>query len=196
MVYSNLVKTTNLTVGDRLVEFRNDKYTGWVLAESGKVKYWKEEIEYFQDASGEKSNGSSPMADTVRGAVGTGIWLVRKEPTDKDGNAIPFYIYGKPVSDPKTTIVGDAINLVGNPTTNSVILTTGMLSGAATGDKIEVPGGTGVLGRQAYSYDGTTWKTTDPATHLRVDGFPTIPANEGFWYVTGGLVHNRLVAED
>lgn len=37
MVYSNLVKTANLTEGDRLVEFRDNKYTGWVLEKSGNV---------------------------------------------------------------------------------------------------------------------------------------------------------------
>ena len=186
MVYSNLVKTTNLTAGDRLVEFRDDVYTGWVLVESDSVKYWKEEMEYFQNASGEKSNSSSPTADTVRGAVGTGIWLVRQNPTDENGNAIPFYIYGKPVSNPKTVIVGGVANLVGNPTANDVQLTTAILTDATAGDRIEVPSGIGVLGRQAYTYDKTNnqWWTIDTGSHLPVNGLPKILAGQGFWYVS------------
>ena len=92
MVYSNLVKTTNLTKGDRLIEFRDDKYTGWVLAQSGDVKYWQEQLEFIQDADGKQIGVSSPTPDTVRGAVGTGIWLIRQNPTDADGKPIPLYI--------------------------------------------------------------------------------------------------------
>ena len=187
MVYSNLVKTANLTEGDRLVEFRDDKYTGWVLEKSGNVMYWKEENEFLLDGSGNQINLISPTANTVRGAVGTGIWLVRQNPTDSSGKPIPFYIYGKPVDNLKTDIVGGKINLVGNPTTHDVQLTKEMLVGAHAGDRIEVPGGTGVLGRQPYTYDGTNdWWSTD-SNHFPVSGrLPTIPGGQGFWYVSTG----------
>ena len=116
MVYSNLVKTANLTKGDRLVEFRDDKYTGWVLEESGNVKYWKEMNEIFVDGSGNQITPVSPTADTIRGAVGTGIWLMRQKPTDSSSAPIPFYIYGKPVSTLKSQIEAGKWTLVGNPT--------------------------------------------------------------------------------
>ena len=193
MVYSNLVKTANLTEGDKLVEFRDNKYTGWVLEKSGNVLYWREQNEFLVDGSGNQINLISPTADTVRGAVGKGIWLVRQNPTDEKGDAKPFYIYGKPVNDPKTTIVGSKINLVGNPLTRDVELTAAKFvsdpegSAPADGDRIEIPGGDGVLGRLVYTYNEkvAAWITFG-SDHMPTTGNPTIPANLGFWYVSKG----------
>lgn len=193
MVYSNLVKTANLTAGDRLVEFRDNKYTGWVLAEDEvtKVKFWQEQVGAFVDSAGSTITLNSPTAATSSGMVGTGIWLVRQNPTDEKGDAKPFYIYGKPVDNPTTKIFGGTaktptFNLVGNPTTYDVQLTGEMLTGATSGDQIVVPGETGLLGRQSYLYNGTGWMTIHPDTGLPTSGLPKIFANQGFWYVSTG----------
>lgn len=195
MVYSNLVKTTNLTVGDRLVEFRDDKYTGWVLAlaESGNVKYWKETNEIFVDGSGHQINLISSTADTVRGAVGTGIWLMRQNPKDTSGNPLPFYIYGKPVSSKITTTQAGKWNLLGNPNE------TGSFSGftPVVGDQIAIPVDNGFRTYRCRVKDGKTqWfyetystsedgKTaTATATATKVYGPPSVDAAKGLWYYT------------
>lgn len=178
---ADLVKTANLTEGDKLYTFENGKYEGWTLTGGA---WAKAEKKYTMDATGQLVVDQGADASTVQMAVGSGIWLVRND--SYAGAEFTFYLYGKPVSDLQTTIVGGAINLVGNPTTSQVKLTKTMLAGAATGDKIEVPGGTGILGREVYLYDGNTWTTTNPKTHLLEEGFPTIPANQGFWYVSKG----------
>ena len=177
---SNLVKTANLTEGDKLYTFENGVYKEWTLEDGAWVGANKK---YTMDKTGQlvAANGDDPS--TVRKEVGSGIWLVRK---DVPTAAFTFYLYGKPVDKPQTDIVGGAINLVGNPTTSQVTLETRMLTGAVEGDRIEVPGGVSALGRSKYTYNGTIWQTTDPETHKRVEGYPTIPANQGFWYVSKG----------
>lgn len=189
MVYSNLVKTTNLTVGDRLVEFRDDKYTGWVLAlaESGNVKYWKETNEIFVDGSGHQINLISSTADTVRGAVGTGIWLMRQNPTDTSGNPLPFYIYGKPVSSKTTTTQAGKWNLLGNPNE------TGSFSGftPVVGDQIAIPVDNGFRTYRCRVKDGDpqwfyeTYKSeNETATATKVYEAPSVDAAKGLWYYT------------
>ena len=175
MVYSNLVKTTNLTAGDRLVEFRNNKYTGWVLEESGDVKYWKEQPDVFKDSAGKDITMFSPSAGETTGAVGTGIWLVRQNPKDKDGNTVPFYIYGKPVSDPVSHIPAGAWTLVGNPTQKTAVKfgTNAVVAGAQTGDQIVTVGDDGKLHYYVY-VDGSGW----------TGGMPDIERGIGFWIRT------------
>lgn len=179
---ADLVKTSNLTEGDKLYTFENGKYEGWTLTGGAWVGANKK---YTMSETGQLVEAEGDDPSTVRKEVGSGIWLVRNDPYVA-GTEFTFYLYGKPVDNPQTTIVGGAINLVGNPTTSQVMFTKTMLAGAATGDKIEVPGGTGILGRGVYLYDGNTWTTTNPKTHLLEEGFPTIPANQGFWYVSKG----------
>lgn len=187
---SNLVKTTNLTVGDQLVIYVDGEYSSWILAQEGdgKPKYWaKNEVTFMIKADGSSTEGTGLEASESIRTVGTGIWLVRNADY-KPGTEFKFYLYGKPVSAPQTTIAGGAVNLVGNPTPNPVTLTEGlegMLKGATKGDRIEVPGGTGILGRLVYTYDGTQWQTFG-SDHKLTPGLPTIPANQGFWYVSKG----------
>lgn len=172
MVYSNLVKTANLTEGDRLVEFRNDKYTGWVLEKSGEVLYWKETTEVFQDASGKQITLQGSAAETVRGAVGTGIWLVRNKPTDSDENPIPFYIYGKSVSSLTSTTVAGKWTLIGNPTQGQVTIGPTTVPDVQTGDQIVTAEEDGKL--HYHTFIGSQW-TGSPIT---------IDPGLGFWIKT------------
>lgn len=184
MVYSNLVKTTNLTVGDRLVEFRDNKYTGWVLAEGvGKVKYWQEQPSVFKDSAGKDITMYSPSAGETTGAVGAGIWLVRQNPKDEDGNTVPFYIYGKPVSAPVSQISADTWTLVGNPTQKTTVKigpqtpvnvgTNAVVAGAQAGDQIVTVGEGGKLLYFVY-VDDSGW----------IGGLPDIGPGIGFWIRT------------
>ena len=180
MVCSNLVKTTNLTEGDMLVEFRDDKYTGWVLMEDQgtKVKYWKEHLGAFVDSAGKQLMLVGSSADTVTNMVGTGIWLVRKKPTAKnqtDGEEVPvpFYIYGKPVSDPVSHISANTWTLVGNPLQNTTVTaSTIQVTDAKTGDQIVTVGENGTLLYFAY-VKNQGWS-----------GLPDIGPGIGFWIKT------------
>lgn len=148
MVYSNLVKTTNLNVNDKLIQFSYDgsdkgKYTSWLLKEGttsggAKYKYWEGQAEAYKNDSGSDLLQTSPAPDTVRGAVGTGIWLVRQHPADGD-TPIPFYIYGKPSTSRTVELAAGKWNLVGNPTTNEVTITEEMVDGAVNYDQIVTP---------------------------------------------------------
>lgn len=180
MVYSNLVKTTNLTKGDRLVEFRDNKYTGWVLEQSGDVKYWKEQPGVFKDSSGKDITMISPAAGETTGAVGAGIWLVRQHPAD--GNvAVPFYIYGKPVSAAESKIPAGTWTLVGNPLQQHEVKIgtatdegdfVAVVDGALTGDQIVTVDDDGTLLYFAY-VENKGW-----------DELPNIKPGIGFWIRT------------
>lgn len=191
MVYSNLVKTANLTVGDRLIEFRNDTYTGWVLAkdEQTDVMYWKGQAGVLKDSVGNEITLTSPEADRVRGRVGTGIWLIRQKPTDEKGDAIPFYIYGKPSTAMTITTIAGAWNLVGNPTQNDVEITN-EIAPAGHNDEILVPAGNGLLASYVFkaSASGGAWHGAAVTADGALGAAPTIKAGTGFWIKTAKAV--------
>ena len=182
MVYSNLVKTANLKAGDKLVEFRNNVYTGWVLVEDGGVNRWQELTEYRIDGSGKQINLDSPTADTIRGTFGTGIWLVRQEPIAANGSTNTFYIYGRPATNTTSRIVGGKWNLVGNPTQSEVVIEANKVSNPTYGDQIVLPvPPDGKL--CTYIFKGATngWRRNGD---LKDDARPTLPPGLGCWILT------------
>lgn len=195
MVYSNLVKTTNLTVNDKLIQFSYDesgagKYTSWVLKEGttsggAKYKYWEGQPEAYKDDSGSDQLKISPAPDTVRGAVGSGIWLVRKNPIDVNGSTNSFYIYGKPAANTTSATVAGKWTLIGNPTQRTVQITADLFGSSelTEGDEIVVPlPPSGNLGR--YTYSATYgWRTTD-ADGKWVNTPPALDAGLGCWIRT------------
>lgn len=177
---SNLVKTANLTKGDKLYAFDSATglYEGWELDEN---KRWKSATtKYYIDASGDIAMKEGTSAGGATQIVGTGIWLVRASDTP---GSFTIYLTGKPVTSPTTTIVAGKTNLVGNPTK---VAGTPEISGAANGDVIEVPGGSGPTGRTRYQYNGTKSEWTTIKDHAVSKGLPVIPANQGFWYLSKG----------
>ena len=178
IVVSNFVKTTNLTVGDQLAIFNNGLYDTWTLKEKEgaggvKVKYWdKNALTYTVGPDGKLVEGTGNSADLVSRSVGTGIWLVRQNPTDKDRKAIPFYIYGKPSTTTTSTTVAGNWTLVGNPLqTTSVTIGSSTVSGVQTGDQIVTAAEDGRL--HYYTFTGSQW--THPIT---------IGPGIGFWIKT------------
>lgn len=188
MVYSNLVKTTNLSIGDRLIEFRDGKYISWVLAGEGNVKYWQKQQGVLKDSAGKDITLDIPPADAVRGAVGTGIWLVRQNPTDDKGDAVPFYIYGKTVSSPTSAVTGATWTLVGNPKQEAVDLNpAGKVEGAQTGDQIVVVGEDGYPIYYMFK-SGKGWQASVGG---KVVLLPSIGAGLGLWILTAenAIIH-------
>ena len=187
MVYSNLVKTANLTPDDRLIEFHDGKYTGWVLKKDVKtgVMYWDGQVSVLKDSLGREITSLTPEANQVRGEVGTGIWLIRRNPTDESGNAKPFYIYGKPSTAMTTTTTPEVWNLVGNPTQGDVTITDDIVSGAQTGDRILVPAAAGLVDYRYKTEKG--WRAIADASGNWGDA-PTVTAGTGFWIMTKSAV--------
>lgn len=169
IVVSNFVKTTNLTKGDQLAVFSNGVYSTWRLEQVGDTgpKYWaKNEMEFTVGSDGKLKQGTGAAPSDVTQAVGTGIWLVRKNPTE--GNvAKPFYIYGKPATSKTSNIAPNTWTLIGNPRQTQVTIGTEeavdtvVVQGAATGDQIVVPvPPNGELGYFTFK-EGKGWRTTD-----------------------------------
>lgn len=181
---SNLVKTANLTVGDRLMIYVNGKYSTWTLqqeAGEGKPKYWaKTDITLTVNEDGSQTNGSGSEASDVICGVGTGIWLVRNNDY-VPGEEFTFYIYGKPASTPTSEIVGRTWNLVGNPKQTEVNLGTNKVDKAKTGDQIVAIDADGHSVYYMFKA-GKGWQATD------VDGkaikLQPIAAGHGLWIRT------------
>lgn len=173
---SNLVKTANLTVGDRLYVYDSGDFKAFELALSGGVKYWQGTAT-VEPGAGIASVVAATSADSVRVAVGTGVWLVRG--SGWDGTPFTFYIYGKPVDSLSPVTVSGGSALVGNPTQVSKAPT--FTSGPTNGDQIIVPYAN-KTGTQIWKYSSSNgkWyvKVSDPKSTA-----PTIPAGTGFWYV-------------
>ena len=172
---SNLVKTANLAVGDRLYVYDSGDFKAFELALSGGVKYWQGTAT-VEPKDGIASLVAATSADGVRVAVGTGVWLVRG--SGWDGNPFTFYIYGKPYNSLAPVTVSGGSALVGNPTQVSKAPT--FTSGPTNGDQMIVPYAT-KTGTQIWRYkSGYGWyvKPSDPKPTA-----PAIPAGTGFWYV-------------
>ena len=186
MIVSNFVKTTNLTAGDQLAIFNNGTgtegiYDTWVLRKNGNdVLYWeRNEKTYMVGTNGQLKVGTGTPASSITNAVGTGIWLVRKDPSK------PFYIYGKPVSDPVSHISANTWTLVGNPTQETKVKigpqpegnvnTNAVVAGAQTGDQIVTVGENGTLRYFVYvEGEGLGW----------TGELPDIDPGIGFWIRT------------
>ena len=176
---SNIVKTANLEVGDILYVFDGSSYESYTLQASGGVKYWDKTANYSLGSSGlTASEGTAASMATL--AVGQGLWLVRGP--NWDGNAFTFYIYGKPANE-TTVSVSAGQNLIGNPTASPVSPT---VDGATTGDQVRIP--QNYTFPVTYTWNGTSWRYTDPGTRQKVSvaNLPIIPAGTGFWYVAKG----------
>lgn len=137
---SNFVKTANLDADDQLAIFNGTgTYDTWVLKENEGVKYWdRNEKTYTVGTDGALTVGEGNAASDITQVVGTGIWLIRKNPTEND-NAKPFYIYGKPATSMISTTTADTWTLIGNPTQSEIAIGKDMVKGASEGDQIVVP---------------------------------------------------------
>ena len=186
IVVSNFVKTTNLTKGDQLVIFTNGFYEAWTLAsnEMTHVQYWeKPTVKLTINAQGKLEESEGTSAADVAQSVGTGIWLVRQNPIAANGSTNTFYIYGKPVSNPKSTTVAGAWTLIGNPNQTEVTIGKDAVSKATDGDQIVVP--VPPDGKLCYyTYKSTKgWRTTN-GTQWVDDNPPKLGAGLGCWIWT------------
>jgi len=173
LAISNLVKTTNLSVNDKLIAFDSGVYQCWSLSSAGK---WEPFIDAVQDGNGVSFGPGTPAADKTM-FVGQGIWLLRTNPLDEFGNVKPFYVYAQHVDSPTTTVTAGTVALVGNPTTVADCPT---ITNPAVNDVIAVPRKIGAS--MKYQYTGSKWYYHG----VEYDDPPSIQAGTGFWYISKG----------
>ena len=179
LAISNLVKTTNLEVGDMLVAFSGSEFESWELQSVGGVKVWtKASGRYVVNGQGSLVEVSASGADTYTLPVGSGIWLSRKgTPRSTSLADTPFYVYAQQ-PDTTTMTIGSGTSLVGNPTQLSKAPS---VTDPSEGDKISIPG-TGL--NAEYMYTNSVWKTKKGWSGWVQADLPAIPAGTGFWYVS------------
>lgn len=179
LAISNLVKTTNLTAGDRLLAFNDGQYEVWTLRElNDKSKKWEKATKQYQISASGTNEVQTTDASMVTMSVGGGIWISRHD-TSKS-----IYVYAQHVDSPSTTVAAGSTVLLGNPTGSAKAPT---IAGCAKGDKIIVP--TAGLPKTytcdpAGNGEGKTWYSYSKLT--KEWGLPSIPAGTGFWYVAAG----------
>ena len=209
-----LVKTTNLEAGDCLYAYSGSgAYLGWTVEDQkGKLvwvpiptvaKVGENSQVIVHDETGNKRT-TLPR--------GVGVWLVRQNPTDKDGHAIPFWLYGQSVTTsasisitPKGANEDAHSTMLGNPYPVAVKINDLQFTGnISDGDTIVVPNGTDSPMYLEYRDTGTKRNPTGEKKWVWVhvvkssSGLPkndydwdvTIPPGLAFWYVrraTGDL---------
>ncbi len=170
LAISNLVKTTNLTPGDRMLAFSGGNYDCWTLSSD---KIWvKPALKFTLDGVGDDHVVNTLDASLVTKAVGSGIWLSRQDAT------VPIYIYAQHTNTLSSTVAAKATALLGNPSSTSKEPS---VTGCANGDQIIVP--TSGLPK-TYTCTNSTWYSYSKLN--KVDGLPTITAGTGFWYRSKG----------
>ena len=181
---ADMVKTTNLAEGDKLLLFTGTKgtYTAWVLNSDG--KWVAADKTYTVNSEGNVVEGTgTPTSTTV--TAGTGLWIVRESNT---ANPATIAIYGAYTSTAKsTTTTAGAWNLIGNPGLVSKTISTG-----TKGDQI-ITIVNGVQRKYMYNSSKGWYYDTQKVENDKIKtthnvGNPTIASGEGFWYYTQSAV--------
>lgn len=187
---SNIVKTANLTAGDKLAALStNGVYLNtWTLKSgTGDVLYWDSDKTVVESGV----TDTTIAADKTFAARGTAILLHRQSPTE-DGNAKPFYLYGQVgTTETVTSTIENAgasettpvYTLIAPPTDGDVNILSA-LSDAVSGDSIVVRNLNGIA--RTYTYNGSDWTyraRPDSATET-IALTINISAGTGAWYVS------------
>ena len=181
---ANLVKTMNLTPGDRLHVYDGDgtgKYKSWQLREGGA---WEPLGIYAIDSNGNINWKSSGMPTATTVPRGAGAWLERQN------TSTPVYVVGQLDEAKVKTTLTAGWNLVGSPTGAQFDVSA---IKPAEGDRIVIPTGaepkncTFEDGKWGYNVsvliqdeDFSFTKTVRKTTDLKV------PVGTAFWYISKG----------
>ena len=176
----NLVRTMNLTTGDKLHVYDQDnaRYRSWQLKDSGQ---WEALGTYLLSSDGQVNweSAGKPEATTV--TRGSGAWLERQ-------NAAAYvYLVGQYDASKVTTTLSAGWNLVGNPAATAYDLSNIV---PFEGDGIIVP--TTAAPKNMTYADGTWGYNKNTVVEIngrkfvkivRVTNDNAIPAGTGFWYI-------------
>ena len=186
---ADLVKTDNLTAGDKLYVYNNGTWNFYVLNSS---KEWE---------AGSTANASSSLSPIAAGepdsatiARGQALFLERASTNT------PFYVYGAVGSAiTSTTLTGATKYFVASPKAQAFAVLASKIEGATAktrrgGDQIIVPLDGGAS--RIYTLVGTKWGHLN-ASGARVEegaeGYLTVPLGTGFWYVTGSASNSITI---
>ena len=175
---ADLVRTDNLTAGDQLAVFNGNTYDTWTLQGGAWVK---NDMTFTQGSDG-LLEGTGTAADEATKVVGTGFWLIRNNDYT-EGTEFTFYVFGKPVTSPTSSVPAKTVSLIGNPTQNDIELIAEKITGVTVGDRIHLPQAGGF---KVYTYGEKGWYTFNESTKLYAYSNPTIPAGKGVWYLSVG----------
>ena len=192
---AELVKTANLTVGDKLHVYDRDgrKYRTWQL---DGAHHWQPLATYViaEDGSVSSESAGAPSDTTVK--RGSAVWLERQDPTK------PYYLFGGADGSDVTADIAcgskdsPVWNLIASPSLEPFDVKT--VEGADANDQIVVPT---AEGPKVYTFKDGAWGADVNVTETRTmpDGTKvevvkrgrdtvntTIPAGVGFWYVSQG----------
>ena len=173
---NEIIKTSNLSVGDKIYASNGSDYDCWELQKSGNEKIWVsvDKVNIAGSAVTEAKTTDAAAAALKRGDA---FWLVRSAPS-----ASAFYLMGQAPTEEGVTVsltVGN--NLVAN--TKSAALDISTLEGVA-GDSITLP--TAGKADQYFAYNGSAWlkKTVQNkmTKYVALTDGDKIPAGVGFIY--------------
>lgn len=189
---NELVLTDNLSEGDKLLHWNTNskKWEAWAVNASGA---WGR-----LTISDQNSTWVTPEA-SVTLTRGDAVWVER---TQVNGS---FYIYGQVTTDAATattlvrgTAAEPVYTMVGNPLTTDKAVSALTFSGSpAEGDAIMWGDSSAIGGLKKLTYHGSQWGSF-VSTQIEIKGqivnkttwqastTDTIPAGQGFWYVSNG----------
>lgn len=210
-----LVKTTNLTEGDVLycsVTNGNGRtYAAWAVVEGewqscSTVYVDKQGLGSVQVVADDDNDEvkSGDYASSTRIPRGNALWLIRQNPVDASGKALPFWVYGQSVTTEVTNEIrapreGETVfsTTLGNPYARPVKLNSLVFEGEiSTSDRIWYYTQTGVIKDIQY-VPGKGWQM---ATTMMVNGRVRtvysynveIAAGMGFWYDRRGTTPLKI----
>ena len=196
VLVSNLVKTTNLSEGDKLYVINGNgasaSYDGWQISGGN----WAPIGKYQVAANGTVSSVGGASASDRAIVRGQGVWLVRSDASK------PFYLYGEYSASSATTEITEAGTqnapkwyLVGNASTSAFEFNAaGKFSGTINAkDTIVIPTSAAPLvltytnnvwtGQAVSNYTDSVLGTIDVYYSVTTN---SVPAGTGFWYVSRG----------
>ena len=179
---ADLIKTANLTAGDKLYVSDGSYYDTYVLQNNEWVPTKKASV----SAAGVVTEDESTPASTRTVQRGDAIWLKRSAKNT-------FYIFGqKPDSDTVTVNLSAGMNLVASPSATGLKLSS-FSTGCIANDEIIVSGNSGEEAhyyfREPSAGGGVACWCKVQKSGIRksyVAATETITAGTGFWYKTTG----------
>ncbi len=186
---TNLVMTSNLKAGDKLLYKDGSSYYAWQLATDGGP--WQK-----MATSDDFGTRVTPSAEQTTLPCGKGCWLVRSSATITADSTI--YLFGQVNEGSLTTTVpasSDGTIICRPYETGAIDLNTWKPTGVAAGDTVSVPDSTNPTGKKTYTYKDGNWtvqttttsknsrgKTVSTVTDTPVASGTTIPAGVAFMY--------------
>lgn len=183
---ANLVKTDNLTTGDKLYYYQNGTWSCWELGATG-----------WTGTTTVTSDRITPAAGAAEQAITRGQALI----LERQSKTSPFYLYGQYKSDAvagQTLTAGTAeapsYTLLASPYVTAFDPNaTGKITGAGADDTIVIPLNGGdqkvyQLKDNVWGYYGTETVTKGKLTIKKQvwKAADAVPAGTGFWYVSRG----------